>query len=117
MVRRVAFTHLWRSFLSLLLIGLLLGGSTTRYCLAPQERTGYAACSKKAGRIGKFTKSAPAADALVHVHSLKFQVFVLFLLRQPVLLPQKPAKALGCPVFRDTYLAILLVHFIVKNAP
>jgi hypothetical protein len=118
MVRRVAFHQLLRALLSLLLVGLFLGGSTASYCLAKQERNGYAACSKKADRIEQFTKSAPDADALIHVHSLKFQVFVHFLLRQPVLLPQKePAKAFGYPVFRGTYLAILLVHFIVKNAP
>ncbi len=116
MERRVAFHQLLRSLLSLLLIGLFLGGSTAGYCLTEQERNSHAA--KKADRIEQFTKSAPAADALVHGHSLKFQVFVLLLLRQPVLLPRKePAKALGYPVFRDTYLAILLVNFIVKNAP
>ncbi len=118
MVRRVAFHQLLRTLLSLLLIGLFLGGSTAGYCLAERERNGHAAGAKKADRVEQFTKSAPAADALVHVHALKFQVFVLFLLRQPVLVPLKePATALGYPVFRDTYLAILFVNFIVKNAP
>jgi hypothetical protein len=118
MVKRVAFHPLLRSLLSVLLTGLFLGGSTAGYCLATLERNGYAACAEKADQIGKFTKSVPAADALVHAHSLKFQVFALFLLRQLAILPpKKPAKALRYPVFRDSYLARILVHCVVKNAP
>jgi hypothetical protein len=118
MVRRVVFYRLLRSLLSLLLIGLFLGGSTASYCLTKREHNGSAACSKKKDQIEKFTRSAPAADAIFHVPSFKLPVFVLFLLRKTVPPSQKkPAKAFGYPVYRDTYLASILVHFIVKNAP
>jgi hypothetical protein len=118
MVRRVVFNRLLHFLLSLLLTGLFLGGSTASYCLTKQERYDAAACSKKTDRIGKFTRSAPAADALFHVHSFKLPVFAFFLLRKTVLpTPKKPAKAFGHPVFRDTYLASILVNFIVKNGP
>lgn len=118
MVRRVVFNQLLHSLLSLLLVGLFLGGSTAGYCRAKQQHNGSAACAKKTDRLEQFARFAPAAEVASPAHALKFPVFAFFLSRKTGFpTPGKPTKPFGHPVRRDTYLASILVHYIVKNAP
>lgn len=120
MVRRTKYAPLLRSFLALVLIGLFMGGSTASYCLTQLERGGHAAATGKADRIEKFTNHAFAGESLAQHHSLKLPVYLLLLFHHhrpvmPVRLGRPTAS--GYPIFGDSHRTIILLHYVVKNAP